>query len=447
MRRPVRTFSIALLVLAALATGLTGCRTARIGARCHTTDFGQTATQILQCKGGRWRVLMTKAQYVQLLIALKNRSTTTTTPPPAPTSTTTTTAPPAPAYAIAGGYEHSCAIIAGAVKCVGRNQYGQLGDGTTNDSTSWVSTGITDAVSVSAGVGTSCAVKADGTAWCWGWGGGGALGNGGNSDSSSPVQVPGITDAVQVESGPNGRCVRTSGGLVKCWGHGRFRGDGSSAAATTPVTASITDVTKIAVGSMAVCALKSDKTVWCWGGNDDGQLGNGTTTESYVPVQAIGVSLAVDVASGGFMSGPAGGASCAALAGGTAMCWGDDNLGLMGDGDVSTADHLTPTVVTGLSDAARISVGFYAACAVRSTGAAKCWGQGGYLGNGSSSPSTSPVDVTGVTNATAIAAVGPTACALLSTNGAKCWGTNAYGEAGSGNTDSALSPLTVVGMP
>jgi len=96
MRRRTTTIAFALVAVATLATGLTGCRTQRIGARCNTRDFAQTATQILQCKAGRWRVLMTKGQYVQLMIALKARSTTTTTPPTTTIPATTTTAPAPP---------------------------------------------------------------------------------------------------------------------------------------------------------------------------------------------------------------------------------------------------------------------------------------------------------------------------------------------------------------
>ncbi len=454
MSHRLRTIGIALLSLTVIAAGLTGCRTARIGARCATTDFGQTATQILQCKRGRWRVIMTKAQYVQLLIALKNNATTTTAPPTtappttAPPATTTTLAPPAASsYGIAGGYEHSCAVVSGAVRCVGHNQYGQLGNGTTTNSVTWVNTGITGGVWVSAASTTSCAVKSDGTAWCWGNGAGGLLGNGAGANSLVPVQVSGVTDATQISISPNGGCVRTSSGLAKCWGDAAFRGDGVSSVALAPVTASITEVVKVAAGTHSACALKSDGTVWCWGSNEDGQLGNGTTAQSLVPVQVSGIENAVDVASGGFGSSSFGGAACAVLQNGTVKCWGDDSRLQMGDGDASPAVHLTATSVVGLTDASKISLGFYTACAVRTTGAVKCWGLGGRLGDGTITPSSTPVDVVGVTNAVRISSVGTTTCALLSTNGAKCWGDNDFGEAGAGNTDASTSPLTVVGMP
>lgn len=446
MSRPLRTI-VVLVTVATVALGMTGCQTARIGARCRTTDFGQTATQILQCKRGRWRILMTKAQYVQLLIAIRNNTTTTTaptttTPPPPATAAPTTTTVPASssAYEIAGGYLHSCAIVAGQVRCVGHNNFGQLGNGTTDDSVSWVSTGLTNAVSVSAGTNTSCAVKADATAWCWGLGDGGRLGNGAFGDSSTPVQVPGISDATQVSSGASGTCLRTSEGLAKCWGEIAVRGDGGTLVATTPVTASITGVRKVAVGTQAACALKSDETVWCWGQNADGQLGDSTTTPSLLPVQVSGVAGAIDIGMGGT-------AACAVILGGTVKCWGNDEYFQTGDGDAFSTDHPTPITVGSVTDAAAVALNFYSTCVIKANATVACWGQAGYLGDGTNTTSATPVLASGITNAYRIAATGQTTCVLLDTYGASCWGSNGYGEAGSGNTDPGTTPLTVVGMP
>jgi alpha-tubulin suppressor-like RCC1 family protein len=96
------------------------------------------------------------------------------------------------ASAIAGGYGHTCAIVAGgAADCWGYNGYGQLGDGTTTDSSSPVAvTGLTGATAITAGYGHTCAIVAGGASVdCWGYNANAQLGDGTNTDSSTPVAV------------------------------------------------------------------------------------------------------------------------------------------------------------------------------------------------------------------------------------------------------------------
>lgn len=433
---------VAIVVVLALAAVVSGCRTAKVGTRCRGNVTAQDRTHVLVCKRGRWVRLMTKQQAAALWARLlAARTTTTTTPPATTTSTTTTTVPlPPPVYAISSGYQTSCRIKAGAVQCVGDNPYGDLGDGTTTDSLTWQPTGITDATAVTVGSTVGCAIRSGGTVKCWGFGG--QLGDGTNDQSTTPVDMVGVSDATQISMGSNGGCLRTTTGAVKCWGSPWHRGDGNAGAALAPVTASITGVVKVSAGGRHACALKTDGTVWCWGKNDQGQLGDGSTTDSLLPVQVAGLTDVVDVAAGGFN-----GLSCAVRSNGTVWCWGDDQYSQLGDGDMSASDALTPTQVVSLSDATKIAVGFYNACAIRSGGGAKCWGLGGFLGNGSATSSSTPVDVTGITNAVAINGQGTSTCVLLSTNGAKCWGANGHGQLGDGTTDSGLSPRTVIDMP
>jgi len=440
MNRVTRT-AVALAAVVVMSGTLAACQNARIGQRCRGNGFAQTSSQILQCKAGRWRFLMTKAQYVQLIIALRNRSTTTTPPTTAPPTTAapTTTVPAAPsAYDIGPGYEHTCAVIAGTVKCVGRNQYGQLGNGTTTDSTTWVSTGITDATTVS-NANMSCAIRADGTLWCWGFGGSG-LGNGSTTDSTIPVQVTGITTATQVAVGPQGACVVLADQTARCWGIPTLRGDGIPMSTWTPVTVALSAVKSLDVGTNHACAVKIDATVWCWGDNTSGQLGDGTTTLSHLPTQVSGVTGAVDISTGGATS-------CAVMDTGQAMCWGRDDDYQLGDGDASTTASLVPKTVVGLSDAVEVDMSFYSTCARRSTGAVACWGRGSLLGAGTVTDSSSPVAVDGITTASALGSYGASNCALLADHSARCWGSNFYGQLGTGSTDSALTPQVVAGMP
>lgn len=87
--------------------------------------------------------------------------------------------------------------------------------------------------------------------------------------------------------------------------------------------------TAITAGTEHTCAVLSKGAIQCWGNNGSGELGNGTTTDSSVPVTAIGITNAVAVVAGGWYT-------CAMLSGGIVQCWGDNAYGELGNG--STAD-------------------------------------------------------------------------------------------------------------
>jgi len=198
---------------------------------------------------------------------------------------------------------------------------------------------------------------------------------------------------------------------------------------------------KISRGLDHNCAVLNNGKVKCWGLNDHGQLGNGNTNPSLVPVEVIGISNAVNVDAGNF-------SSCALLATGAIKCWGSNRGGQLGDGTILR--HLTPITVPGISDAVDVSLGDYHACAVRSNGSVQCWGtngEHGLLGNNSTSvtPST-PVAVVGISNAVDVSASNGHSCAALSDGGVRCWGFNNAGRLGNGTYDDSLTPAQVNGI-
>lgn len=200
--------------------------------------------------------------------------------------------------------------------------------------------------------------------------------------------------------------------------------------------------TQIAVGNKTTCAIDPAGGLFCWGVNDHGQVGDGTTIDRDTPVGVTGLASGVAAASAGDDT------TCVVTTSGGAKCWGRNHRGQLGDGTM-TESHV-PVDVTGLtSGVAAIAAGGIASCAVTTAGGAKCWGRNarGMLGDGTLTDSTVPVDVSGLTSGVAAITVGGAhACALTTGGGVKCWGANDNGELGEGTTTDSNVPVDVTGL-
>jgi alpha-tubulin suppressor-like RCC1 family protein len=211
-------------------------------------------------------------------------------------------------------------------------------------------------------------------------------------------------------------------GGVKCWGYNGYGelGDGTKTDSHVPVdVGGLTGVSAIATGSFShhVCALASGH-VKCWGENGSGQLGDGTWTRRLAPVQVPGLSGVTGLAVGEDYT-------CALLQTGKVKCWGGNQWGQLGSG--SALSSTTPLEVNGVSDAVTISAGIIGTCILTNTGVVKCWG-----GN-----------LKGPDDVTSIAVGGYQTCALLNTGEIKCWGSSEYGSLG---IDPGWTPVTVLGF-
>ena len=198
---------------------------------------------------------------------------------------------------VSAGFAHVCVLTAvGAVKCWGPNDVGQLGDGSTQVRGAPVDVvGLASGVvSVSAGYGQSCAVTSAGAVKCWGANYYGQLGNNSKEFSTVPVDVIGLSSGVvSVSAGGYYTCAVTSAGAVKCWGSHRWGAFGEPATTSNSlvpedVVGLSSNVIAVSVGHSHTCALTSTGAVKCWGTNEFGELGNGTTIGSSVPVDVLG---------------------------------------------------------------------------------------------------------------------------------------------------------------
>jgi alpha-tubulin suppressor-like RCC1 family protein len=143
----------------------------------------------------------------------------------------------------------------------------------------------------------------------------------------------------------------------------------------------------LSLGYVHSCARRTDGTVWCWGGNNDGQLGDESFSESLVPVQAKGLVDAVQLGIG-YSHG------CAVRAGGSVVCWGRNDHGQLGTGEAGAAKASVVEVV-GLSGVTSVAAGITHTCALRADGSIWCWGSNtfGQLGNGTTEDGLVPVEV------------------------------------------------------
>lgn len=222
-----------------------------------------------------------------------------------------------------------------------------------------------------------------------------------------PVNSQFVAHQAGLAVGPTHTCALTTSGTVKCWGRngsGQL-GNGTTTDSLLPVdvhtssndTSPLSNVKALTIASSHTCALTISGTVKCWGSNGEGRLGDGTENASSTPVNVHTSSTDPTPLSGITAISSSESHTCALTTGGSVKCWGFNDFGRLGDG--TTMARLWPVDVhtssassTPLSGIVAIATGSKRTCALTTNGTVKCWG-GNRLGNGTTSSSTTPVDV------------------------------------------------------
>jgi len=249
----------------------------------------------------------------------------------------------------------------GTVWAWGDNSEGELGIGSDDFSRNVPVQvpGLTNVIQIAVGIAHTVAVKADGTVWAWGRNDTGELGDGTTDSSNVPVQVSSIGNVVKVAASFHNVAMKADG-TIWAWGYNNNGqiGDGTrNNNRLIPVPVPIPDVgplkiVDVAVGWRHSLAVRSDGTVWGWGLNGEGELGTGVRDISISPVQVPNFGNAKAVV-GGYLH------SVALKSDGTVWTWGSNGRGELGVGlDAQTKPHsLVPLRVTSLNNALAIPRG------------------------------------------------------------------------------------------
>jgi alpha-tubulin suppressor-like RCC1 family protein len=350
-----------------------------------------------------------------------------------------------PNATLALGDEYSCAIKDdGSVKCWGEGDDGRLGNGDTTDrhTATAVGGGLTGAIDIAASNHCTAVLKSDGSVWWWGVCPDGS--------GSTPRLESNFSDIVQIAGMPAATIlgVKNDGtvGWADPWG-------GAYPPWQVP---GMTGIVQAAVSqSNNSCGVKNDGTILCIGENDNGQLGNNSTTDSWATAvqvsTATGLTSATQVAVGN-------GFACAVKTDGTVWCWGYDGGSALGCGGCGNQDE--PIQVSGLSGITRVALSTNGvhACALQNDGTVWCWGDNseGETGNGAFGGSEDvPAQVPGLTDVEDIGiALGSRggsghghSCARKTNDEIWCWGYNSRGQLGDNTTTRSHTPVQVQNFP
>jgi alpha-tubulin suppressor-like RCC1 family protein len=300
--------------------------------------------------------------------------------------------------------------------------------------------------SVAAGDAHSCAVKSDGSLWCWGKNDQGQLGNGSKNDALAPSRVlesnglP-LTGAVKVVAGNAFTCVLKQDATAACWGAndvGQLGTGSTMLNDPVPQLIPLAMVTDVGAGARHGCASLQSGNVWCWGANDTGQIGPGAgPTGSSMPVPAVdkGNQQVKAIAVAGGLSH-----TCAIAPDHTLWCWGSDVDGELGDGAMAATNTSVQAASLGTHVTA-VTLGAHVTCALSDSKVVSCFGLNdhGQAGVAGGQPVAVPTALA-LPSLTRVALGGAHACARQVGGGVFCWGSDGRGQLGDGMMSDSATP-------
>ncbi|UXR65995.1 hypothetical protein EZJ49_07005 [Bdellovibrio bacteriovorus] len=341
----------------------------------------------------------------------------------------------------AGAY-HSCAITTdNDLKCWGTNSSLQaLGTGASPVAITVVDSGV-EYRQVSAGSSHTCAITMDDKLKCWGYNASGQVGDGLGVGNSAVTVIDAAVSYSSVSAGGGHTCAITkSESHLKCWGGGDYGelGTNSTAKMLVPTLVSDAGYAAVSAGVVGTCGLQSSGVMFCWGENSSGQNGDGMASLSSVPI-VVDSGEKYQLMDAGILYHV-----CGITTAGVLKCWGNNGNGQVGD--KSTVTKSFPVEVDRGVKYKAVSPGNYHTCGITVDGILKCWGANGTskrLGDGETTHRSTPKAVNSAEKFLKVSAGNDSSCALTDQKKIMCWGLNDVGQLGNGTTDTAGSPQFV----